>query len=181
MYDLPVGAGRTYLNRGVAGQILRGFQLTGIGVARTGLPLNVTVSRTAASLPDGNTTSPQRPNLLQGVSLIPPAGRTPQSWINPAAFAVPASGTFGNAPRNLVRAPGTWQIDGSLQKALFSKDSFAVNFRGDVFNLLNRAQYGIPAAVYNTASFGQITTQINAGPTGTATQRVIQVSLRILY
>ena len=181
VYELPIGAGRSFLNHGFTGQLLRGFQLSGIAVARTGLPVNVTVSRTAASLPDGNTTSPQRPNLVPGVSLIPPQGRTPLLWINPTAFAVPANGTFGNAPRNLVRAPGTWQMDGSLQKALLSKDNFALNFRGDVFNLFNHAQYGVPAAVFNTASFGQITTQINPGPTGTATQRVIQVSLRMTY
>ncbi len=181
VYELPVGYGQGYLNHGVVGHLLAGFQLSGIAVARTGLPVNVTVARTAASLPDGNTLSPQRPNLVPGASIVPPAGRTPANWINAAAFSVPASGTFGNAPRNLVRAPGTWQIDGSLQKILVTSDRLALNFRGDVFNLFNRAQYGAPSAVFNTASFGQITTQINPGPTGTATQRVIQVSLRLTY
>ena len=181
VYELPFGHGRNYLNHGVAGQLLGGFQFSGIAVARTGLPVNVTISRTAASLPDGNTTSPQRPNIVPGASVLPPQGRTPGNWINAAAFAIPANGTFGNAPRNGVRAPGTWQIDGSLQKALFRSDRLALNFRGDAFNLFNHAQYGVPAAVFNTTSFGQITTQINAGPTGTATQRVIQVSLRFTY
>ena len=65
-----------------------------------------------------------------------------------------------------------------MQKGLFTSDRLALNFRADVFNLFNRAQYGAPAAVFSTASFGQITTQINAGATGTATQRVSQLSLR---
>ena len=181
VYELPVGHGRAYLNHGFVGQLLGGLQLSGIAVARTGLPVNVTIARTAASLPDGNTLSPQRPNLVPGMSIQPSAGRTPTNWINAAAFSIPASGTFGNAPRNLVRAPGTWQVDSSLEKALFASDRFALRFRGDVFNLFNRAQYGAPAVVFNTASFGQITSQINPGPTGTATQRVIQVSLRLSY
>ena len=181
VYELPFGHKRAYLNHGVSSQILGGWQLSGIAVARTGLPVNVTISRTAAAIPDGNTTSPQRPNLVSGVAVLPPQGRSPTNWINAAAFATPASGAFGNAPRNEIRAPGAWQIDTSLEKALLSADRFALNFRGDVFNLFNHAQYGPPAAVLNTSSFGQITTQINPGPTGTATQRVIQVSLRLTY
>lgn len=181
VYELPVGAGKTYLNRGFAGHLLGNFQVSSLAVARTGLPVNVTVARTAASLPDGNTMSPQRPNLVPGISLIPAGGRTPQLYINKAAFALPAPGTFGNAPRNLLRAPGTWQIDASLQKGLFTTERFNLAFRGDVFNLFNRAQYGAPSGVFNTASFGQITTQINPGATGTATQRVSQLSLRATF
>jgi hypothetical protein len=180
-YQLPVGTGKAHLNRGVAGQLLGDFQLSSIAVARTGLPVNVTVARTAASLPDGNTTSPQRPNLVPGVSLIPPGGRTAQLYLNPSAFAIPASGTFGNSPRNLLNAPGTWQMDIAVQKGLFTTERLHLAFRGDVFNLFNRAQYGSPAALFNTASFGQITTQINAGATGTATQRVSQLSLRAIF
>jgi hypothetical protein len=181
LYELPFGHGRALLKEGVASQVFGGWQLSGIAVARTGLPVNVSVSRTAASLPDGNTTSPQRPNIVPGVSFIPATGRTPQHWINPAAFTIPADGTFGNAPRNEIRAPGTWQLDCSLDKVLLGSDRFALHFRGDVYNVFNRAQYGAPAAVFNTASFGQITTSINPGATGTATQRVVQVSLRATF
>lgn len=181
VYQLPFGQGRALLQHGMAANLLGGFQFSAIGVARSGLPVTVTVARTAAALPDGNTMSPQRPNLVPGVSLLPARGRTPQLYINPAAFAVPANGTFGNAPRNLVRAPGTWQIDLALQKAIFTADRFGLNVGADVFNLLNRAQYGTPSATFNTASFGQITTQINGGATGTATQRVSQLHLRASF
>ncbi len=181
VYELPIGAGKTYLNHGVAGHLLGNFQFSSLAVARTGLPVNITVARTAATLPDGNTMSPQRPNLVPGVPLTPAGGRTPQLSINKAAFALPAAGTFGNAPRNLLRAPGTWQIDASLQKGLYTTERFNLAFRGDVFNLFNHAQYGAPSGVFNTAGFGQITTQINAGATGTATQRVSQLSLRATF
>ena len=181
VYQLPFGRGRAYMNHSVTSQVFGGWQLSGIAIARTGLPLNVTISRSAASIPDGNSTSPQRPNLVPGVSLIPTQGRSPQHWINAAAFTTPVSGTFGNASRNLLRGPGTWQIDTSLEKELLSFDRFALKFRGDGFNIFNHAQYGLPATNVSAVNFGQITTQINPGATGTATQRVFQLSLRLTY
>ena len=69
----------------------------------------------------------------------------------------------------------------ALEKQLLTADRFALKFRGEGFNMFNRAQYGVPASVFNTSSFGQITSQINAGPTGTATQRVFEFSLRLAY
>ena len=166
---------------GFAGALGSGWQVSGIATARTGLPLNVTISRSASTISDGNSLSPQRPNLVPGVSLVPAAGRTPQHWINPAAFVLPASGSFGNTPRNLLRGPGTWQIDGALQKDLLHLDRYALSLRGEGFNLLNRAQYGLPATNVSATNFGQITTQLNGGATGTATQRVFEFGLRATF
>ena len=86
-------------------------------IARTGFPVNVLVNRSAASVPDGNTTD-QRPDLVPGVSLTPPGGKSIGQWINPAAFATPANGTFGNAPRDIARGPGAWQIDLGVNKRI---------------------------------------------------------------
>ncbi len=178
VYQFGASHGHASTLRGVAGALGSGWQVSGIAAARTGLPLNVTITRSAASLPDGNSLSPQRPNIVPGISFVPATGRTPQHWINAAAFAAPAAGTFGNAPRNLLRGPGTWQIDGSLQKDLLRLDRYALSLRAEGFNLLNRAQYGLPATNVSAQNFGQITTQINAGATGTATQRVFEFGLR---
>ncbi len=178
VYQFGAGHGHASTLRGAAGALGSGWQVSGIAAARTGLPLNVTITRSAATLPDGNSLSPQRPNIVPGISFVPAAGRTPQHWINAAAFAAPAPGTFGNAPRNLLRGPGTWQIDGALQKDLVHLDRYALSLRGEGFNLLNRAQYGLPATNVSAQNFGQITTQINAGATGTATQRVFEFGLR---
>ncbi len=182
VYDFGVGHGHASTLRGLGGALGSGWQVSGIGTARTGLPVNVTISRSAAAVPDGNSLSPQRPNLVPGKFFVPAGGRTPQHWIDPAAFIAPASGTFGNAPRNLLRGPGTWQIDGALQKDLLHLDRWALSLRGEGFNLLNRAQYGLPAAnVSSVANFGQITTQLNPGATGTATQRVFEFGLRATF
>ncbi len=181
VYQFGVSHGQASTLRGAAGALGSGWQVSGIATARTGLPLNVTISRSAASIPDGNSLSPQRPNLVLGTPFVPSTGRTPQHWINAAAFVLPANGTFGNTPRNLLRGPGTWQIDGALQKDLLHLDRYALSLRGEGFNLLNRAQYGLPAANVSATNFGQITTQLNAGATGTATQRVFEFGLRATF
>ncbi len=181
VYQFGANYGHASTLRGVAAALGSGWQVSGIAIARTGLPLNVTISRSASAIPDGNSLSPQRPNLVPGISFVPSGGRTPQHWINPAAFVLPPSGTFGNTPRNLLRGPGTWQLDGALQKDLLHLDRYALSLRGEGFNLLNCAQYGLPATNVSATNFGQITTQLNPGATGTATQRVFEFGLRFTF
>jgi hypothetical protein len=183
IYQLPFGTGRKYLSsNGFAGKVFGGWELSGIAAARTGVPVNVTVSRSASSLPDGNTSSPQRPNLVPGVPLIPPGGQTPRDWINPAAFSIPANGTWGNAGRNLVRAPGIWQIDTALTKRTQITEHTGIEFRAEAFNLLNHAQFGLPNGNFSAAgSFGTITQPLNPGATGTGTPRQFQLMLRLSF
>jgi hypothetical protein len=183
IYQLPFGRGRKYLNGGgVAEKFLGGWDLSGIGTARTGLPLTITISRSASALPDGNSTSPQRPNIVPGVSLMPPGGQTPQDWINPAAFSIPANGTWGNAGRNLIRGPGIWQIDTAVIKHNRLTETVGLDFRAEAFNLFNRSQFGLPNTNLSAAgSFGQITQPINAGATGTGTPRQFQLMLRLIF
>ena len=139
-------------------------------------------------VPDGNTTD-QRPDLVPGVSLTPPGGRSIAEWINPAAFAVPANGTFGDAPRDVARGPGAWQIDMGVAKHIPLRDQMRLEFRAEFFNVFNHPQYGPPNATFNAAGFGQITTAINTStvnsstltPVGTGTPREIQFGLRLAF
>ena len=95
-------------------------------MARTGFPVNVIVDRSSSDVPDGNTNS-QRPDLVPGVSLIPPGGSSIAQWMNPAAFTIPASGTFGNAPRDVGRGPGAWQLDLGLAKRIPFTERFGLS------------------------------------------------------
>ena len=124
---------------------------------------------TLARLPEDRKPS-SVPNLVPGVSLIPPGGQTPNDWINAAAFSTPAAGTYGNAGRNLVRAPGLWQTDLALSKKVPVTERLRAEFRAEAFNLFNRAQYGSPSASLSSPlSFGVITTLVNQGATGSGT------------
>ena len=184
VYQLPVGAGRHFLNNpGVARAILGGWELGGVGTARSGLPVNITIDRQGASVPGGySVAGSERPDLIPGVSLIPPGGQTPNEWINLAAFAVPANGTFGNLGRNAFRGPDLWQIDAALSKRVSITESLGLQFRAEAFNIFNRAQYSNPLSdISSPLNFGQITTPVNQGATGSGTPRQIQLAVRVIF
>ena len=183
VYELPFGSGRPYLNQpGILRGLLGSWELNAIISARSGFPVNVTIDRSSSDVPDGNTNN-QRPDLVPGVSLKPPGGQTTAQWINPGAFAIPAPGTFGDAPRNVARAPGTWQTDIGIAKRIPLTEKMHLQFRADIFNLLNHSQYGVPQADFSAGSavFGSIISTINTGPVGTGTPRQIQLMLRLSF
>ncbi len=180
IYQLPVGPGRRFLNgRGIGSQILGGWELSGIATADTGLPVNITVSRPRSALPDGNN-SGQRPNLVPGVPIYP-ANQSIDNWFNPAAFAVPAAGTYGNLGRNIGRGPGWYEIDTALQKVFSLTESLRLQFRAEAFNVLNHPIYANPPGNISSGSFGVITNVRNTGAVGTGTPRRIQLSLRLNF
>jgi len=189
VYQLPFGPGKPFLNQpGLASAIAGSWDLTTTVVARTGFPINVTVDRSASAVPDGNNTD-QRPDLIPGVSLTPPGGSTLAEWINPAAFAAPAAGTFGDAPRNIGRGPGAWQIDMGIGKHIPLTESVRVEFRAEFFNIFNHPQYGLPLSDWSVApgpnGFGNIISTVSTttpvSPVGTGTPREIQFSLRLAF
>jgi hypothetical protein len=157
--------------------------LAGIASARTGLQVNITVVRSSSALPDGNKSN-QRPNLVPGVDIYA-ANQTINNWFNPAAFAVPANGTWGNLGRNAARGPGMFEIDTSLQKRFRLTERLALNFRAGAYNLLNHPVYSNPSGSLGSfsggvpsANFGRITSIINQGAVGTGAPRRIEFMFR---
>jgi hypothetical protein len=127
--------------------------------------------------------------VIPGTSIYPSA-HSPQLWLNPAAFSIPADGTWGDAGRDIGRGPGHWQLDMSLQKRISLAEHTAVSFRVEAFNVFNAAQYGSPVAsltenvskgveTLTTNNFGVIQGSYNANPTGSGTPREIQLMLRL--
>lgn len=161
-------------------RLLGGWQWTGISSARSGLPINVTVTRKASDMPDGNTLSPLRPNVVPGVPLYLDYTAT-GLWLNPAAFAVPAPGTWGNAPRNIARGPALVQFDTALTKRVRLSGRTGLEFGIQVFNIFNRPQLGTPTANISSASFGRITSLLNSSPVGVGTPRQMQLDLRLSF
>ncbi len=185
VYELPYGRGKAFGNGGgVSSAVLGNWQLSNIVSSRTGLPVNVTIDRSSsfsAASPTGvatGYTTNQRPNRVPGISLTPLGGSAIHNWINPAAFATVTGGGYGNAGRNLLRGPGLWQADLGLAKNIPIKETAQLQFRTELFNLFNRAQYGLPLADFTGSSFGTITNTVNTGPIGTGTPRQVQFLLR---
>lgn len=170
-YDIPLGRKHWY----------GGWQWNGISTARSGLPVNVSITRKATDVPDGNTLSGQRPDLVPGVPLYLDYGSTGR-WLNPAAFAVPAVGKWGNLGRNVLRAPGLFQIDTGLSKKTRVTEQLGLELGVQVFNILNHPQLAAPAAnISSTSNFGRITAPINATPVGAGTPRQIQFLARLSF
>jgi hypothetical protein len=180
IYELPFGRNRRYLSSGTAAHVFGGWEASGIWTMRTGRPLNITIARSANDLPDGNSRSP-RPNLVPGVSIYPAGGPTFAQWLNPAAFAIPASRTWGGAGRNIARGPGLAQVDLSLQKDIPVADGKSVVFRVEMFNMFNRVQAGNPGTTLTSpASFGLVNSGLNR-TIGTGTSRQLQLALRFVF
>jgi hypothetical protein len=183
IYELPFGPNKPYLNQpGFLRAIAGSWQVSSTALARTGFPVNVLVNRSSASVPDGNSTS-SRPDLVPGVSLTPSGGKTTAQWINPAAFAMPAAGTFGDAPRNVARGPGAWQMDFGASKRIQLGENGWLEFRSEFFNIFNHPQYGLPQAIFGVPGFGSITQTVNTttpvSPIGSGTPREMQFAVRI--
>ncbi|MCX6619687.1 MAG: TonB-dependent receptor, partial [Acidobacteria bacterium] len=188
VYDLPYGKGRRYTphNRALGG-VLGGWSLSGVGTARAGIPFNVSVSRSAGDLPDGVVTTPgkaappQRPDFVPGVAFYP-ANPGALAWLNAGAFKAPVKGVWGNLPRNALRGPGLWQMDLSVFKTSALTERFQLEFRAELFNLFNRAQFGNPNANFsNLGTFGTITSVVNTSPTGAGGPRQVQLALRLKF
>lgn len=177
VYQLPYG--RDGKTDGALRHVFGGWQLSGLMQARTGRPLTITASRGVNDLPDGNNSS-QRADRVPGVPLYP-ENKTAAQWFNPAAFTVPARGTWGNAGRNNVRGPGLLQVDLALQKRFEIAGSRNVEFRIEAFNAFNRVNLGNPGtAVTSPSSFGVITGPLNRGY-GTGTARQLQFMFRFNF
>jgi hypothetical protein len=180
------------------GGLLGGWRLGGIVNARSGVPINVTISRpdnitvngaTVTNIPGGNSRGTQRPDLIPGVN---PYLKDGVRWLNPAAFATPQPGTFGNLPRNFGRGPGFWQADMMLSKDFRFMDNQGVQLRVEVFNVANRLNYENPAATLPNGTPGAAFTDAQAGTfgymlgplnrsVGLGTARQTQVSLRYTF
>jgi hypothetical protein len=195
VYQLPFGRGKPLLHDGgIAGAIAGNWEVTTTALARTGFPVNVLLPSSFTAVDGASGTL--RPDLVPGVSLTPPGGRTIADWINPAAFAEPpttALGTaFGTAPRDLVRGPGTWQMDLGLGKHIPLSERASLEFRSEFFNIFNHPQLGPPQSTFNpanTTGFGSIITAVNLNtaivnpitPVGSGTPREIQFALRLSF
>jgi outer membrane receptor protein involved in Fe transport len=149
-----------------------GWQWNGLFTARTGEPLNPTISGDTALSGTGS----QRPNVVGSMS--EPSGRTLSQeiaqWFNPAAFATPATGTYGNAGRDIIIAPGSATANVALFKVfpIPLREGMKLQFRSEFFNVLNRVNLGNPNTTVGS-SMGRITSAGSA--------RVLQFALKVLF
>ena len=173
-YDLPFGKGKVY----------GGWQINVIGTYASGVPFSPIIPGDPDR--DASTENPGRPDVVPGCNpALVPGGRGPNLWYNPQCFAFPTPGTRGNAKRNSLEGPALAAVDLALVKTTPISNGLSVQFRVEVFNLLNRANFDIPlndpdgSAVFDDkgnrlADTGKITALATDG-------REMQFAIRLLY
>jgi hypothetical protein len=153
LYELPFGPGKSLAERGVAGALLGGWQISAIISKSSGFP------RDAAVGVDVPNTGAQtyRPNLVAGQD--PNDGpQTVQQWFNTAAFARPANFTYGNAGRNIVMGPGIFNVDLSIIRNIIFGGGKSLQLRLEAFNALNNPIWGDPDMNMSSQTYGRINT-----------------------
>jgi hypothetical protein len=175
-YTLPIGRGKRFGSglRGVGEALFAGWELQGIQAAQTGTPATI-----AAAVGESNTAGEagERPNRVLGVPLYP-AHRGPDQWFNPAAFSAATLGTYGNEGRNIVFTAGVLSIDLSLFKDFNVREGMKMQFRWEVFNVMNHPNFASNYlnTAFDTSTAGQYTS------TGTTlTSRQVQLALKLIY
>lgn len=170
-WRLPSPAG-ALLNR-----VLGGWTMAGIVTLQSGTPFTVydpnDVSLTG-SAPEISGSSSNRPNLVGNPNTGP---HTPGQWFNLQAFQalnpVTQAGQFGTAGRNIVQGPGYANWDFSLLKSITLSERQSVQFRAELFNILNHPNFELPNNQIGTPNFGRIT---QAGP-----PRLVQFALKYFF
>src|SRR5262249_45463255 len=107
-----------------------------------------------------------------------PKARKLQQWFNTQAFVANALGTFGTSSRNMLRRPNFADIDFSVGRIFAihkgsSGESKQFQFRAELFNLFNRANFNNPNASATSSSFGRV---LSAGDA-----RIVQLGLKLVY
>ncbi|MGH9766352.1 MAG: hypothetical protein ACREAB_02865 [Blastocatellia bacterium] len=152
--------------------LLHGWQANGIGQYQSGGAFTVTSGR------DNSQTSINRDRAkFTGVSVDPPAGSDKTVWFNPAAFAVNDVGTFGTVGRGAFHGPSLFSWDMGFFKTFPFTEQVSLQFRAEMFNIFNHANFANPNTNVSGGGFGRITsTHPNAGD-----PRIIQFGLKLAF
>ena len=173
IYDLP------YKGNGLMGQVLGGWQITGIFTYLSGAPV-YPIASAANRVFTGLVGNTGRPNVVAGCD---PTGtgfdQLHGLWFNPACFALQPVGTYGNAGRDNIIGPNLWNLDDSLSKSWKLREQTSLQFRAEAFNILNHPSFQNPGAtIFAGTSFvgtaGRITAT-NSQP------RQVQLALKLVF
>ncbi len=177
-YELPFGHGKRWMKNagGIEGKLAGGWQLNGIATLLSGFPFTPLIGTNRSG--DGDTRNPDRPSAnpsFTGPVLLGQAGQ----WFNPNAFVLPAAGTYGNLGRGVFDGPGLADLDLSLFKNTAVSEKASLQFRAEVFNVLNHANLGTP----NATVFSNGTINASAGliTTLATNPRQIQFGLKLIF
>ena len=175
--SFTLGAESPDLGGGVLGALASRWRASGIVTIQSGSRIDVITGRDNALNGQRN----QRVNKVSDDWYANP--RTLNQYFNPAAFAQPAPGTFGNLMRNALTGPSFWNVDLAISRQIGLLSTQNLELRLETFNLFNTFNWGIPGteltaggwqANLNAGTFGRVTTQAGA-------PRIIQLGVKYAF
>ena len=133
-------------------------------------------------------------NLAQAQALNPKAvvfnpatviQGNPTQWFNPNMFTVPTPGYHGTVGRNVLTGPGLTDVDLSVNKDTAIRklgETGSLQFRAEVFNLMNHPNFGPPSAasIFGSAT-GAISQSAGVISSTITTSRQIQLALKLVF
>jgi hypothetical protein len=153
------------------------WQLNGIAALNSGTPFTVSDSANVslqANSPPISGFPASRPNVVGDPNAGP---HTVDAWLSRDAFerlnVQTQAGQFGNAGRNIARGPGYQNVDVSFVRDFPLSGDVRLQFRAEIFNVLNHVNFGLPVADLNSVNFGRI---FSAGP-----PRLSQFALKLSF
>ncbi len=178
LWDLPKAS--THWNNTVSRTVLDNWQLSGIVSIASGTPRDVPFSTVdGADITGGGDGS--RVNVIAKAPL-PKGNQTFDRFFNTSAFARPARGDFGNAPKDIFRGPGINNWDISLFKKFpLKNEARFFQLRWELYNAFNHTQF---SGVDNAARFDLQGNQVNAQFgrfTSSRSPRVMQGALNFTF
>ena len=182
-YALPIGHGKRFLGDlgGVGNAAASGWTVNSIVTLQGGFPFTPQLSYNPSN--NGDTRNPVRP-FRNPAFTGPVILGTPAKWFDPSAFLAPSNtpanaGFYGNLGRNTLVGPGLATWDFSVLKDTRIREQLNLQFRAEIFNLLNRANFNQPNAVVFTPSGVSPTAGVITSTTTTARQ--VQFGLKLLW
>jgi Carboxypeptidase regulatory-like domain/TonB-dependent Receptor Plug Domain len=180
LYELPFGRGKSWANRwdGVANGVVSGWSVASVVTLQDGFPFTPQLSYNPSN--NGDTRNPVRPFLNPNFSGSVITDN-PNQWFNPAAFLQPPanSGFYGNLGRNTFIGPGLVTWDFSVLKVTRIRERLSLQFRAEIFNLLNHANLNTPNLIVFTPS--GVSGTAGAITSTSTTARQVQFGLKLLW
>ena len=184
VYSLPFGKGRRLGNglKGWSEALVSGWSVNTVVTVQSGFPFTPQLSYNPSN--NGDTRNPVRPFVNPAFTGPVILGK-PSQWFNPDAFLAPPanSGFYGNLGRNTLIGPGLGTWDFSAFKTTTLWERLSLQFRAEIFNLLNRANFNTPNLITFTSSSAGTATSGTAGAiTSTSTtSRQVQFGLKMMW
>jgi hypothetical protein len=165
-----------------APRLTKGWVFHSLLTFTSGSPINITDGKNI----DLTGENKDRPNLIgDPFANVPVLTNTRAvQYLNPAAFALSPSGTYGNLGRDAIFGPGIGAMDFSIFKRTPITERIMSEFRVETFNLFNRTNWANPTTNFSSGSFGRLSNTRNGASApglGFGEPRNVQLALKLIF